>query len=619
MITKTPIDLSSISSSLSDKSIAATISLTQTNDLKKLKFKFNHYTSRLASSLQIIDGIDSKILISFEEFVSRVNEVFEFAPSYDYKDIPSNGYRSLLKIWTSMMEISVKEFEHNHEYTELMVVVERMNKWFKILNESNDMVSKDVHDHDLGKEHLRLLFDLTDEESMRIFLGEKLIGLACHPVIRSWIKLAFRAVSLFGTGSVNKTIKCLWTYEDALQHYVSLIRNLTPNTLASLIRVGDWTVSKKIASVYHVLNRGFYRVNKCSAKSIHPMISSPYLIKVTSKGSHLEVNTQWTQSKRVINCRVCTTKSSFSSKKVMMYLHGGAFFGLSGEILEHLYLKDWAEEIPGLTIISVNYSLCPENKFPVALQEVVDFYLWLTSGTQEVIDLIDFHPEQIIISGDSSGGNLAAASLMVLNDIKEININNNNNYNQVAIKRPTAIVLFYPKIMLRMEMLPSTLLTNFDLIINQCIQLTICESYLPLIKRGTISSATENSSIKSEKLLQSDTEKDGKETWTLLEKNEQPPKDWLARPDYDVIRSPYLTPYAYTKFDELSDVKLSILAFDCDPFLDESITMAKKWKGNVDLKTFDHLPHGSFVMKYSLPAVNDCITVASQMIQESFS
>ena len=300
-------------SSLSDTSIASTISLSQSNDLKVLRFKFNHFSSKLTLKFQ---GIDAKGLIPFEEFISRVNEVFDFAPNYDYQNVPSNGYRSLLKIWTSMMEISVKEFEHDQEYSDLMIVIERMNKWFKILNESNEMTSKDVHDDVLGKEHLRLLFDLTDEQSMRIFLGEKLVGLACHPIIRSWIKIVFRASALFGTGSMNKTIKCLWTYEDALQHYVEVVRNLTPDKLASIIRVGDWRISRKIANLYHVLNRGFFRVNKCTAKSIHPMIPSPYLIKVTSSGSHLEVNNRdMMETKRVINCRICTSKSSFSSKE----------------------------------------------------------------------------------------------------------------------------------------------------------------------------------------------------------------------------------------------------------------------------------------------------------------
>lgn len=47
-----------------------------------------------------------------------------------------------------------------------------------------------------------------------------------------------------------------------------------------------------------------------------------------------------------------------------------------------IYLRDIVNELCGMPILAVDYSLaCP---FPVSNQEVLDVYLWLFSGKKEV-------------------------------------------------------------------------------------------------------------------------------------------------------------------------------------------------------------------------------------------
>lgn len=61
---------------------------------------------------------------------------------------------------------------------------------------------------------------------------------------------------------------------------------------------------------------------------------------------------------------------------------------------------------------AVNYRLAPETKFPGALYDVVQTYLYL-------IDLDEKHrldPKNIIVMGDSAGGGLCLAMMLYLRD-----------------------------------------------------------------------------------------------------------------------------------------------------------------------------------------------------------
>lgn len=50
------------------------------------------------------------------------------------------------------------------------------------------------------------------------------------------------------------------------------------------------------------------------------------------------------------------------------------------------------------------------------------------------------------------------------------------------------------------------------------------------------------------------------------------------------IDSPYLSPLLYKNYDSLTDVPLYLLSGEFCPLLDDSITMAKIWKGPVESK-----------------------------------
>lgn len=61
---------------------------------------------------------------------------------------------------------------------------------------------------------------------------------------------------------------------------------------------------------------------------------------------------------------------------------------------------------------AVNYRLAPETKFPGALFDVVQTFLYLIDAH----DKYGFNPKNIIVMGDSAGGGLCLAMMLYLRD-----------------------------------------------------------------------------------------------------------------------------------------------------------------------------------------------------------
>jgi monoterpene epsilon-lactone hydrolase len=95
-----------------------------------------------------------------------------------------------------------------------------------------------------------------------------------------------------------------------------------------------------------------------------------------------------------------------STDHVLLYLHGGGFvFGLTPP---HLQMgADLAQKM-GMPILMVDYRTAPSYPFPAALDDCVSAYLWLLN--QGIL------AQNIVVAGDSAGGNLVITMLMKLRD-----------------------------------------------------------------------------------------------------------------------------------------------------------------------------------------------------------
>ena len=109
-----------------------------------------------------------------------------------------------------------------------------------------------------------------------------------------------------------------------------------------------------------------------------------------------------------VNARIYNPDSRLDDGSVLMYMHGGGW--IIGDLNSHdAVCVDIALDC-NITVIALEYSLAPENPYPVALNQCD----WVFKNIYENSDLYGIDPSKIIVGGDSAGGNLAFALCLKL-------------------------------------------------------------------------------------------------------------------------------------------------------------------------------------------------------------
>ena len=86
---------------------------------------------------------------------------------------------------------------------------------------------------------------------------------------------------------------------------------------------------------------------------------------------------------------------------VVLWVHGGAFVGGDKRDTE-IYATALAAE--GYAVVSINYELAPESKYPSPVIQMGEAYLWLESAAAKY----GFDTGRIVLAGDSGGAHIAA-------------------------------------------------------------------------------------------------------------------------------------------------------------------------------------------------------------------
>jgi acetyl esterase len=95
---------------------------------------------------------------------------------------------------------------------------------------------------------------------------------------------------------------------------------------------------------------------------------------------------------------------------VLVYLHGGGF--TIGSIATHDVLCRHLSHLAHCAVLSVDYRLAPEHRFPVAFEDAWDAVNWVAGqGAKKGLD-----SSRIAVGGDSAGGTLAAACALQARD-----------------------------------------------------------------------------------------------------------------------------------------------------------------------------------------------------------
>lgn len=174
--------------------------------------------------------------------------------------------------------------------------------------------------------------------------------------------------------------------------------------------------------------------------------------------------------------------------------------------------------------------------------------MFVTSGREEVKQLLGFHPKRILLTGDSAGGNLAVAVTFALNDIRK--------KNNVAVKMPTGVYALYPYSDPSMVMTPSEALSPISPFINPRPLENMIVAYPPT---GVYMP---------------------RDDW--VEREEE--IEYWSRVFSPAWREPLINNLAYSQLvdmQNLADVPLFVNVCEFDPLLDQGLLLAKMWPNAV--------------------------------------
>ena len=144
---------------------------------------------------------------------------------------------------------------------------------------------------------------------------------------------------------------------------------------------------------------------------------------------------------------------------IILDFHGGGFmFGSSNKQLKY---TSYFSKHTGWPIISVDYRLAPDYKFPSSLNDWWQAYLWIIKYSEKYLHL---RFNKIIIEGHSAGSNLGM-SVITLSIQKGTRI-------------PDGVMLVYPPMTCTLDSFsPSLLLSLDDIMLNATMLLLILKLY----------------------------------------------------------------------------------------------------------------------------------------------
>jgi acetyl esterase len=88
---------------------------------------------------------------------------------------------------------------------------------------------------------------------------------------------------------------------------------------------------------------------------------------------------------------------------VFVYFHGGGYVAMSPETHEKLTIQICVGA--GAVVVSVDYRLSPEHRYPAPLDDCLAAYRWVRANAKE----LGGDAQRIVAGGDSAGGNATAA------------------------------------------------------------------------------------------------------------------------------------------------------------------------------------------------------------------
>uniref|UniRef100_A0A915EKV5 Hormone-sensitive lipase n=1 Tax=Ditylenchus dipsaci TaxID=166011 RepID=A0A915EKV5_9BILA len=147
-----------------------------------------------------------------------------------------------------------------------------------------------------------------------------------------------------------------------------------------------------------------------------------------------------------------------ASPYLLIHCHGGGYVATTSKSHE-TYLRAWAKSL-NCPIVSIDYSLAPENPFPRATEEVLYAYAYILNNPEK----LGWTGERVCMVGDSAGGNL----IMSVN-LRLVELN---------VKRlPDGIVPIYTPFLFQYLPSPSRILSFMDPLLHMGVVIRCAAAY----------------------------------------------------------------------------------------------------------------------------------------------
>lgn len=498
---------------------------------------------------------DESFVCELDELCAGCVKLELRAPEFDYRpDVPANGVRSFVKIiyiYTRCLE-DVLKLPVTKKSKELVTSFLGLAAPFSILMkhvatviekegglETSDYL-KEGHSID------RQLFEATLTLDKTFLI--KYMGKGAY----FWLEPSIRKVFLKG-----------YNYLVAMQSKGTKRRVLMDRQFRNEL-VANFSLNARWQDLRLLWSYGEGNLNRLSLKlqygfrprqRMELLIPSQNEYKINRNGTVSRVSQDSNAIKPTVRCLLLNDDrpGEYAGDTVCLHIHGGAFIALSPEAHE-VYLRRWAIKLK-TPIVSIDYSLSPEAKYPFALQQCLDVYLFLVSKSDKVQQLLGFEPKKIIVCGDSAGGYFTIALTIALNELRALP-------SSVAahIPLPSGLCVQYPVTQLVLTAnSASRVLIIIDPLLPISASYAAGEAYLDT--RGN--DETDSTALPSTQLWFRDVETRERTIAAMLSK--------MDDPFYNVL--------GYSKFEQLKQIPLYIQAAEFDPLLDDSVALARKWKG----------------------------------------
>jgi len=102
--------------------------------------------------------------------------------------------------------------------------------------------------------------------------------------------------------------------------------------------------------------------------------------------------------------------STDAALPALLYCHGGGF--VIGSLESYDSLCRQLALASGAAVVSLDYRLAPEHRFPIAVHDARDALVWL----HEHAVRLGLRPDALAVGGDSAGGTLAAVTALAARD-----------------------------------------------------------------------------------------------------------------------------------------------------------------------------------------------------------